>query len=351
MVNKLPKGITPRSGKYRVSASEGHKRVTATVPTLQAAFETRSIMQAELCIPRNDKTLSDAYHQTIRECWSRAKSGLKLARNAQMALDYFGKSLPLTQLSRTDLSAYEEVLRDGGNTDATINRKMAAVSKMLQVAYEHGWVDKLPVIHRHKEGDGRVRWLEDSEECTVLGMCREWGKGDHNDIIQVLLDTGMRTGEVFDLEKRDINFQSNLIHIFRNKTSKPRSLPMTKRVRDILFARTVSRVKPFPFDNSWLEHVWNRIRVLMGLQNDKEFVPYACRHTCASRLLQRGMTIPELQIWLGHKNINMTMRYAHLCPTALLKGAQLLEQKEVPNEPHHTDNSNGGSVTGNGVRV
>lgn len=322
----LPKGINKRGGKYRVNASQGGKRVTATANTLQDALNTRSVMQAELCIPRNGFTLQDAFNRTVQERWSRAKSGDKLAANGLRALQFFGKTLPIDQLTRTDITAYEEWMRAKGLTDATLNRRMAAVSKMLKIAYEHGWIEKLPVIHRHAEGQGRIRYLSTDEEHTLLNMCAEWGKIDHRDAIAVLLDTGMRVGELFNLEKRDLNFQHNLIHIFENKTSHPRSLPMTSRVKAILFARTVTSTKPFPFDSVWLSNVWKRIRVLMGLQLDEQFVPYACRHTCATRLLQRGMTLPELQAWLGHKTITMTMRYAHLSPTALLKGAALLEQ-------------------------
>jgi integrase len=244
-------------------------------------------------------------------------------------LEYFNPLLPLTDITRTALVDMEEHFRQHGNTDATINRKLSALSKMLHVAYEHGWVSTLPVMHRKKEGRGRIRYFSVEEERAILALCYEWGKADHGDCIQVLLDTGMRPSEVFNLEKRDINFQHNLIHIFENKTDHPRSLPMTKRVRAILLTRTTTRSKPFPYEGRWLDYVWTRVRVTLGMQDDEQFVPYACRHTCATRLLQRGFTLPELQKWLGHKSLTMTMRYAHLSPTALLKGAQLLEQ-EVP---------------------
>jgi integrase len=328
----LPKGVTKRGDKYRVNASGNGKRVTATVNTPQEALETRTIMRAELCIPRGTKTLQDAFEQTVRERWGRLKGSHETVRTTKLAIAYFGKGLPLDELSRTDLTAYEEHCREQGNADATINRKLAGISTMLRVAYEHGWIEKVPVIHRTKERNGRIRWLSNDEERVMLSLLTQWGKADVADCVNVLLDTAMRTGEVWALEKRDIDFSTNLIHIFDNKTDLPRSLPMTKRVRNILFARTVTRNRPFPFDNGWLEYVWNRARSVMDLMNDKQFVPYVCRHTCATRLLQRGMSLPELQKWLGHTNITMTMRYAHLCPTALLKGAALLEQGRCDHE-------------------
>ena len=333
-MKRTSKGITQRGSKYRVSVGSGANRVTTTVDTLDDAVNARTMMKAETCITRTAYTLKDAYMQTVRECWSRAKSGGHSAAVAQRVLQYFNPSLLLTDITRTEIAEMEEHFRAQGNTNATINRKLSALSKMLNVAYEHGWLKGLPVIHQHKEGVGRIRYFSVEEERTFLTLLKEWGKMDAHDYLSVLLDTGMRPGELLALHKQDINFTQNLVHIWMNKTDHPRSLPMTRRVRDILFTRTVTQPKPFPFREKWLEHVWNRVRLIMGLEEDEQFVIYACRHTCATRLLQRGFSLPELQKWLGHKSLAMTMRYAHLSPTALLKGAALLEQEEVSHETY-----------------
>lgn len=350
MSDPLPTGITKRRGKLRVSVQQDGKRVTSTATTLREALDSRTVMQAELCIPRTDKTLLDAFKQTVKERWneSECKGFIRLQRDGMKALEFFGKSMPVDQLNRTDITSYAEFIENKGNCGATVNRALSPLIVMLRVAYEHGWVEKLPVYHHKKETKGRVRWLSDDEERRVLGLCREWGRLDHADLIAVLLDTGMRTGEVWALTKRDIDFTHNLIYIFENKTDHPRSLPMTKRVRDILFARTVTRNRPFPYDNNWLDRTWDRIRTVMGLEDDVQFVAYACRHTCATRLLQSNkVTLPELQLWLGHKNINTTMRYAHLCPSALRKGVEALEQRRVEYETRHMERA----VAADGVPV
>jgi hypothetical protein len=169
----------------------------------------------------------------------------------------------------------------------------------------------------------------------MLGLFEQWGKKDHVDSMIVLLDTGFRNGELWDLDKYqvcpdwldpDTNTVVGLITIDENKTDLPRSVPMTARVRDIMIQRLRTQPgKLFPYDNHWFLHVWDRAKIIMGLEHDDQFVPYACRHTCASRLLQKGMRLPELQIWLGHTSPQMTMRYAHLCPSTLVRGARLLE--------------------------
>lgn len=327
--DRLPTGVRrTRDGKhFIVNIQVRGQRRFVQCASLDEALRVRADLHAEL-LTRTDpasRTLLDAWTQTKRERWSRAKSGIKLARNGEMAVRYFGATLPVGDVTRSEIAAYDEYLRQHGNTDGTINRKMAALSTILQTAYEHGWITSKPVIHRLREGRGRIRYLTPDEEQVHLSLYRDWGKRDHHDAMCVLLDTGMRTGELWALQTRDINFNNGVIHIFENKTSHPRSIPMTTRVFTIMQDRS-HLTQPFAFDNYWFERIWNRARTILGFGDDVEYVPYACRHTCASRLLQRGMTIPELQLWLGHKSIHMTMRYAHLAPTALLKGAQLLEQ-------------------------
>ena len=55
-------------------------------------------------------------------------------------------------------------LRKRGNSNATINRKMAALSKLLRKAYKMGEIHSLPEFRRQKERAGRLRFLEADEE-------------------------------------------------------------------------------------------------------------------------------------------------------------------------------------------
>jgi integrase len=141
-----------------------------------------------------------------------------------------------------------------------------------------------------------------------------------------LLDTGCRPGEAYKLTSRDVNFETGMVTFWETKNGSSRSVPMTLRVRESLSRRTKDTVRPFPFNDSWLRQQWDRARFKMGLGEDEQFVPYCCRHTCASRLAQRGVHLAVIKAWMGHKTLQITMRYAHLSPTDLLSGAKALEQ-------------------------
>lgn len=85
------------------------------------------------------------------------------------------------------------------------------------------------------------------------------------------------------------------------------------------------RGRVFPHDHNWLRATWDQARSAMGFAHDKGFVPHALRHTCASRLIQRGVPLKVVQEWLGHKTITVTMRYAHLAPANLMAAVEALE--------------------------
>ena len=70
------------------------------------------------------------------------------------------------------------------------------------------------------------------------------------------------------------------------------------------------------------------MRTDMGLDDDKEFVLHCLRHTCASRLVQKGVQIQVVQQWLGHKSIQMTLRYAHLNVNNLMDAVHVLNDNK-----------------------
>jgi len=246
--------------------------------------------------------------------------------NAQRAIEFFGADALLDDIDPEWLDRYVEWLVKRGNSNGGINRKLAALSTMYTVAMDRGGAVRRPKMPRQKEGQGRVRWLTDEEEQKMSAYLIQWGDFETLQVVRVLLDTGLRLGELWSLEARDL--QGTRFTVWVNKADHPRTLPMTERVQKIMEARlrvTEPGHKLFPYDNAWLRQKWLRLRSVMGMDEDPQFVPHMLRHTCASRLAQRGATIPVLQQWLGHKTITMTMRYAHLAPAHLEDAARLLE--------------------------
>ncbi|MBB6178957.1 integrase [Rhizobium flavum] len=221
-------------------------------------------------------------------------------------------------------------LRRRSNSNATINRKMAALSKLLRKAYKMGDIHSLPEFKRQKERAGRIRFLEYDEEdrlFSAIGM-----KDDHYcDLCIFLVDTGARLGEGIGLRWNDIHEGRATFWI--TKSGKSRTVPLTTRALEAVQAQKGRADGPFAdIDQQRFRSVWNSAKEQVGLGNDPDVVPHVLRHTCASRLVRRGADIRRVQMWLGHQTLQMTMRYAHLASHDLDVCLPLLE-RPLPQRP------------------
>ncbi|MBX3598949.1 MAG: site-specific integrase [Rhizobiaceae bacterium] len=228
-------------------------------------------------------------------------------------------------------------LRQRGNSNATINRKMAALSKLLRKASKMGTIHNLPEFKRQKEGAGRIRFLELDEEDRLFNAIRAKSEDAYRLCI-FLVDTGCRLGEAIGLIWNDIH--DHRVTFWLTKSGRSRTVPLTERaVQSLVVPAPVdaSHRRPRgPFamlDQARFRAIWNEAKLEIGLGYDDQVVPHVLRHTCASRLVQGGIDIRRVQMWLGHQTLQMTMRYAHLATTDLDRCVAVLERQNLA--PHY----------------
>lgn len=142
------------------------------------------------------------------------------------------------------------------------------------------------------------------------------------DFCVLALDTGMRVSEVLSIKANDVTDQ--LITIWVNKSDRPRSIPMTDRVKEIVNRRFKMSDRLIDLSRDQVSHYWKKMRQYMNLVHDVQFVPHAMRHTFCSRLVQRGVDIVTVKELAGHSTIVVTMRYAHLNPNNLRDAINVL---------------------------
>ena len=243
---RLPNGIRQRGVRFFVDVTIQGVRRTATCATPEEALATQAKLKAELLgeparasqatahsrsglrtvrSPHQGCTLQEAFDTTRTTAWTDCHSREHLARNAGFALKFFGPSTPLKTITTDKVDEYVAHLLQQGNCSGTVNRKLAALSKMLTVAIQRGKLDRKPHIGRKRESLGRVRFVTPAEEARALQTLTLWGKADHRDVVCVLVDTGLRPSELWRLEGRDCHFDTGLINVWQTKTNKPRSVP------------------------------------------------------------------------------------------------------------------------------
>ncbi len=333
--------VTQRGTTWFVDVCLGGKRRQARRKSeIEAKRQEIKFMEEMNAEATNTKALESSWtvgyalDRTMELVWKGSKGERASKVNIKAVKKYFGADKPLALIDTNAIDDWAIHLRDTkGNSPATINRKLACLSKAMTTALDRGGLEKRPKLARKKEFKGRIRWLEYEEEEQLLAFLEAWKKGDHADFITVLIDTALRLGEAFKLTAKDISLDTRMVGNWRTKSGEARSIPMTKRVYAIMERRLKTHPgRLFPYTHKWLYRVWNKLRKpkYMNLADDHDFIPHCLRHTCATRLVKAGYPIAKVQRWLGHETTEMTNRYAHLAPDDLESGVAVLEQRPAP---------------------
>lgn len=294
------------------------------------AAERQKLLKQTKLTPQEQNAqtqLLDAIEKVYEQRWKHTKDSQRSYRRAINLASIIG-NIPLSEITDTTVLHLIKILESRNSSNATINRYLASLKTILKQLKQPSDGIKL-----RKEYNGRVRVLSKEEELNVVKHLRKTEHGERRyyftevaDLVEVLVDTGMRVGEALNLKYEDIDFENNLLTIWINKGDRPRSIPMTRRVSSVLQTRQAANpVKPFSVKSYQVSTAWNYVRKEMELEGDSQFVPHALRHTCASRLVNAGVDLYLVKEILGHSTIQITERYAHLAPYKLSSAILALE--------------------------
>lgn len=269
-------------------------------------------------------TLKDAIEVTYLSKWKSNKDATGTHRKALRLLEIIG-NVPVGTITEETVDILIKALEATQIEGATINRYQATLKTILIQLKQPA-----DIFTPFKESKGRIRVVSREEETALLRLLRDTEKPvylETADLVECLLDTGCRLSEMLDLLYQDVDFQSSQIRIWINKGDRPRSIPMTTRVKSILLARQGEVThKPFTITKYQADKCWAWVRKQMGLDNEPDpLCIHSCRHTCASRLVNAGVDLYVVKEWLGHSTIKITERYAHLDPSKLVRAVEALE--------------------------
>lgn len=276
-------------------------------------------------------TLRQMLDKTFVKYWQDKPNEEVSSVNMKIIEGFFKPSTPISSITTERVDDFIMHLQAKGNAPSTVNSKLSTLSKCVRFAHDRGYIKVKPKIDRPKVGNNaRLRFLSEAEEATIAEVIQS---GDFADFFIWMLDTGMRPSEARNLHTRNIRKDDALgwvvdVKIVKNVsgTTLPRTLPLTDRAVAAYkrLAEVSDNERPFSsFTKAEIRKQWDIVRAI--LQNkEKDFVFYLTRHTCASRMVQRGVDITIVQKWMGHKNIQTTMIYAKLIPANLLDARDAL---------------------------
>ena len=194
------------------------------------------------------------------------------------------------------------------------NRELALLKHFYSKAMEWKEVKENPtrgVKVRLKEEVQRIRFLMPNEIQILLSCCPD----NLRPIVTVALHTGMRREEILSLKWPQVNLITGIIHLDKTKNHESRNIKMNVTVRSAL--SQIEHKSEFVFckpDGSRYTKVPGPFNSVVEQAGLTDFHFHDLRHTFASTLVMAGKDILVIQKLLGHKKLDMTLRYAHLAP-------------------------------------
>ena len=269
-------------------------------------------------------TLEAALDATFTRYWAGGGQIESVKSNMKSAKEFFGASRDVSTISSADMDDYVQALREDDYAVATIRQKLGVVTKALRYMQLRGHLAALPTVDLPKPvPNERQRVITDDEFDRILANCKD--TPEFAALWTILLDTGARPSELRRVRTTDL--RGDLLTLAHTKTGKPRTIPLTERSLEAFrwMAGIVSSGKPFAWaTKDTIRHGWARHRRAMDLMDDDGFIPYALRHTCATKLYAKTLNIRLVKDWMGHEDFDMTLRYAKLQPDAMQRARDLL---------------------------
>ena len=289
------RGSTEEESKSKARGVESDKRADAKrKPKYDGNWRLRYVFGAYW----NDHAIKLASSKTVEYQLAALSAGI-------------GRDTLAIRITSAMLITYRAKRRGHGLSEASINREM----EILRAALNHARdvhkqaVPILPWLKlRGKEPPGRTRFLSFNE----FDRLREAATPSLRPILDCAVTTGLRKGNILTLDWERVELDQKIIRaiVKGNKEHVVRIVPQLVAYLSSIPAKDRrGRV----FDRTNFEKRWREAVKSAGL-SDLRF--HDLRHTFASWARQSGADIADVCEALGHSDISMTMRYAHIKPDA-----------------------------------
>lgn len=307
---------------------------------------------------RKSPRLGTFIEETYTPHFEAHHSSSKNLDNLKRFADLF--DLRLSEITVARIRRWREKRATAGASPATINRNTNALKACLAYAVELGELKQHPLARLGRlkvDQVNRVRFLSRDEEKALRGAlearearirderrsANEWRSergyeplpyldnlpfADHlRPAVLLSLNTGLRQGELFSLRWDHVG-EAITVEATSSKTRTTRHIPLNTEARSVLNGwREQTDAKGLVFKgrrggrvDNW-RRSWGALLKAAGIEN---FRWHDLRHTFASRLVAKGVPLNTVRELLGHSDIKMTLRYAHLAPDHTSAAVELL---------------------------
>jgi len=290
---------------------------------------------------RTESILSASYHDRNRRVIKNFQKFLKAER------PYLSK---LSQVRSEVIEAYQQyrmkqfTMHGNPIKKRTINIEVSSLKTFLNRAVKWDMLSENPManVDYLKEDDSKhIRALTETEARKLLAVANGWFRP----ILLTAMYTGMREGEMINLEWVDVDLDRCIIHICRKPGWIPKSSGHKVRERDVDIPKQLAeflrehKKKSYCDDNkvfhsksgdplnTGLSKALMKLTKKCGFPEVTQF--HALRHTYATQLIKVSKDLTVAKEQLGHSDIRTTMRYSDLTEDRKRKAAEMLDMGEI----------------------
>lgn len=258
----------------------------------------------------------------------------------------------LDQITPWEIEKWRSEQRQKGRTPSTINHSVNSLKGALSRAVEWGLIDshEMHKVKTIKADNIRVRYLNESEEKRlrhaiklrdINARAARRSANEHREIrhrepfpslddvtfvdyveplILLAMNTGLRRGELLSLTWSDIYFTERYLQVRGGnaKSKQGRIIPLNNEAYNALFNwREQNQKATYVFEGKMgvplteVKKPWGMVTKIAEIEG---FNFHDLRHHFASKLVMAGVDLNTVRELLGHADLKMTLRYAHLAP-------------------------------------
>ena len=295
-------------------------------------FEREAELAAKKVSANETKTLSQIWEKVYLPSAKLHKSNSSIKTETFLFDKWLAhlQDMPLSEIKPSDIERLVIApMREADKSPRTIQYAIATISVIWNTAKDHNIVagdSPTKRVKKPKQDNQRDRFLSKDEAALLLESLKRRSMDTH-DLALLSLLSGMRAGECHALTWADIDFENAIIFVKDTKNTFNRHAHITAQIMemlqrryddqpksDVVFPCNTGETSKWSVSDSFAKTV-QELGFNDGIADRRQKVVFhTLRHTFASWLVQMGTPLYTVSKLMGHKDIKMTMRYAHLAP-------------------------------------
>lgn len=337
MSRKYKNNIAEENGKYYIKVNVKYEQKQMLVQGAKNRSEAKAVLDAEKFKMRQSQaglikvekkvklsTLIKLYDDDAKinkRSYGKNPFGKYIGK-------FFGTDTIVTTIKAQKIESFKVYLKEKRkSSNSTINKYLFALSKMYRLGIKNKLITENPVtdIDKFQEDNHRIRYLTKDEEIRLYEAINKLAPY-LRPIVTCALQTGMRRGEIFNLQWENIDYDFGFIEVLESKSGKSRKIPLSDKMLKVLEEQKNDYKYVFINPNTQLPYrdIHKSFYAVLEEAKIDKFRFHDLRHTVATRMVEKGVPLPVIQEILGHAKISTTMQYVHVIQKQKRSAIQVL---------------------------